>query len=165
MADNVPYQSTTLATPASGTNVATDEVQVGGTQPLAQVQFMKLVDGSLNGTDPIKGDSANGMDVDVTRLPTTGTATRTSVNDQATATTILAANTSRKMAIIVNDSTADLYVGLGSNPTTSDFSYFLPGKVGNQMSQLELPLPVYTGLIAGIWSADSTGAARVTELT
>lgn len=69
MADNVQYQSTTLATPPAATTVATDEVQVNGTQPVAQVQFMKLVDGTLNGNQPIPGDSANGLDVDVTRLP------------------------------------------------------------------------------------------------
>ena len=56
MADNVSLNA------ASGTFLAaTDEVQVGGTNPLAQVQFVKLVDGTLNGTDPIAGSLANGL--------------------------------------------------------------------------------------------------------
>lgn len=63
MADNVDI------TAGSGTTIATDEVQVSGTHPLSQVQFVKLVDGTLNGTGAIGGDAANGLDVDVTRLP------------------------------------------------------------------------------------------------
>lgn len=43
--------------------VATDEVQVSGTNPIGQVQFVKLVDGTLNGTTPIAG-GANGLKVD-----------------------------------------------------------------------------------------------------
>lgn len=181
MADNVQYQSGTLATPPSATTVATDEVQVSGTQPLAHVQYMKLVDGTPNGTGAISGDSANGLDVDVTRLPAipagnnnigdvdispAGTATRSSVNDNNIDTQLLVANANRKMAVIVNDSDQDLYVGLGSGAvSTVDYSYFLPKSSGGQKSQLELPLPVFTGEIRGIWAANSTGAARITELT
>jgi hypothetical protein len=63
MADNVAFQTTTLATPAGGTNVATDDV--------AGVHFqrVKLVDGTLDSTTAIPGDATNGLDVDVTRLP------------------------------------------------------------------------------------------------
>ena len=166
MADNTTFQSVTLATPPAGTTVAADDVAVGGTQLSGLVQFMKLVDGTLNGTDPIKGDSANGLDVDVTRLPAAPTAARTSIADNNVDTQLLAANASRKMAVIVNDSDQDLYVGLGAAAvTTSDYSYFLPRTSGNQKSQMELPLPVFTGEIRGIWSANSSGAARVTELT
>jgi len=69
MADNVAVSSTATYT------IATDEVQVGGTQGAAQVQFVKLVDGTLNGTAVIPGDTANGLDVDVTRLPALITST------------------------------------------------------------------------------------------
>ncbi len=64
MADNITVDNGALA----DYTVADDEVQVAGTQPLAHVQFMKLVDGTLNGTDPISGTAANGLDVDVTRV-------------------------------------------------------------------------------------------------
>jgi hypothetical protein len=64
MADNVAI------TAGSGTTIATDEVQVSGTNPLAHVQYVKIVDGTLNGTGAIGGDATNGLDVDVTRLPT-----------------------------------------------------------------------------------------------
>jgi hypothetical protein len=67
MADNItiPATGTGTATPL----VATDEIQVSGTATLAHVQFVKLVDGTLNGTGAIGGDAANGLDVDVTRIP------------------------------------------------------------------------------------------------
>jgi len=67
MADNItiPASGTGTATPL----VATDEIQVSGTATLAHVQFVKLVDGTLNGTGAIGGDAANGLDVDVTRIP------------------------------------------------------------------------------------------------
>ncbi len=57
MADNVPI------TAGAGTTVATDDV--------AGVHFqrVKLVDGTLDSSAAIPGDAANGLDVDVTRLP------------------------------------------------------------------------------------------------
>ncbi len=165
MADNTTFQSATLATPPSGTVVAADDVAVGGTQPTGLVQFVKLVDGTLNGTGVIAGDTANGLDVDVTRLPTAGTATRTSVGDENVDTPLLVANAARKQAIIVNESDADLYVALGAAASLTDYTYFLPRQSGGQKSQLELPLPVYTGAIRGIWSSNAGGNARITELT
>lgn len=64
MADNVTVSSTATFT------VACDEVAVGGTQGTGQVQFVKLVDGTLNGTAPIPGDSTNGLKVNVTLVTT-----------------------------------------------------------------------------------------------
>lgn len=74
--------------------------------------------------------------------------------------TLLAANDARRGAVVVNDSTATLYLKLGSAASTTSYSYRLdPG------GQWEMPSSwTYTGLIAGIWSAAS-GDARVTELT
>jgi hypothetical protein len=65
MADNV-------ALPALSGTVATDDVAVNGGSS-AQVQYVKLVDGTANGTNGIPGDATNGLDVDVTRIvPGTG---------------------------------------------------------------------------------------------
>lgn len=66
MADNVtlPATGTGTATPS----IATDEIQVSGTGTLGHVQYVKLVDGTLNGTGAIGGDATNGLDVDVTRI-------------------------------------------------------------------------------------------------
>lgn len=166
MADNVTYQAATIATPSPGEVIASDQVQVNGTQPIGQVQYVKLVDGTPNGTGAIPGDSVNGLDVDVTRsaVPVASTATRSSVGGAIVDTALLAANAARKMAIIVNESDADLYVALGAAASLSDYTYFLPRQSGGQKSQLELPTPVYTGAIRGIWSS-GVGNARITELT
>lgn len=56
-ADNIPISAGT------GTTVATDDVAG------IHYQRVKLVDGTLDGTGAIGGDAANGLDVDVTRLP------------------------------------------------------------------------------------------------
>ncbi len=292
MADNVTFQAVTPATPPVGTIAATDEVQVNGTQPLAHVQYVKLVDGTPNGTNALAGDSTNGLDVDATRFPpvvtTSGalnapgqalsipvnygymaigvqvtggwtgqlefeasvdgaafeshdmirnltddvanatasngiffagvaafqtfrvrasalsagaatvtirlsvgqesvhlespipagshtignvniapatTSTRTTVGDDTIDTALLGANAARKQVIIVNESDADLYVALGAAASLIDYTYFLPRQYGGQKSQMELPLPVYTGTIRGIWSSNAGGNARITELT
>jgi hypothetical protein len=57
MADNVPI------TAGSGTDIATDDVAA------VHFQRVKIVDGTLGGTDAIAGTAANGLDVDVTRMP------------------------------------------------------------------------------------------------
>jgi hypothetical protein len=57
MADNITL-------PGTGGVVATDDIGSS-----VQVQYMKLMDGTSAGTDIISGTSANGLDVDVTRLP------------------------------------------------------------------------------------------------
>ena len=94
-------------------------------------------------------------------LITAGTATLSNVGDSASSVTVLAANASRKGAIIVNDSTAVLYLKFGATASTSSFTYKLSGG-----ESLELPSqPVYTGIIDGIWASDAGGNARVTELT
>jgi hypothetical protein len=82
----------------------------------------------------------------------------TSVNDTANSTTLLAANTSRKEAIIYNDSTAILYVKFGTTASATDFTY----KVQPDGAIDDIR---YTGRIDGIWASDASGAARITELT
>lgn len=62
MADNVAI------TAGTGTTIATDEVSVQTTNGLGHVQFVKLVDGTLNGTDAIPGTTASGLLVN-TELP------------------------------------------------------------------------------------------------
>lgn len=90
-----------------------------------------------------------------------GTATRTQVADNSSDVLILAANTSRLAAQIFNDSSALLYVGLGTTATTAT-NY--TAKVFSN-GYYEVPAG-FTGQIRGIWATDpNDGAARVTELT
>lgn len=91
------------------------------------------------------------------------TGTTSQVNSSATAVTVLAANTARVGATIVNDSTAILYLILSSTtPTSAVYTVPLAAKatVG---SYYEVPFG-YTGIIKGIW-ASANGTAVVTELT
>lgn len=79
------------------------------------------------------------------------------VSGSATSVQILAANASRLEAIITNDSTADLYLKLGTTASTTSYTV----KLGQDESYIT---DKYTGRIDGIW-ASATGAARVTEIS
>lgn len=88
--------------------------------------------------------------------PETGTVSR--VDASTTAVTLLAANTLRKAAIFYSDSSATLYLKLGSGATLTSFTIkLLPD------STFAIPLPVYTGIVTGIWDT-ATGAVAVTEM-
>jgi len=106
----------------------------------------------------ITGSASLTGTVDLTK-PDTGT--RSQVSDSATNVTILAANASRLGATVYNDSSAILYLGLGTTDvTTSNYTI----KVASS-GYYEVPYG-YTGAIEGLWATDpNDGAARVTELT
>lgn len=89
-----------------------------------------------------------------------GTATLTNVNDTASNTTLVAATSARKGLMVFNDSTSDLYLKYGATASTTSFTV----KIGAG-AFWEMPSPIYTGIVDGIWSADASGAARITELT
>lgn len=84
--------------------------------------------------------------------------TRSSVAGSATAVSLVAANGGRSLLKIYNDSSAILYVGIGStNPTATDFSTKL-----YQDDYYEAPFNEAGLEFRGIWSS-ATGAARITE--
>ena len=83
-----------------------------------------------------------------------------SVTSAATNTVLLASNASRRQAVLYNDCDKAVYVKLGATASSTSFSYRLQP---NQT--LELPTPVYTGAIDGIWDSSPTGSMRVTEIT
>ena len=92
------------------------------------------------------------------------TSTLANVASSATSVTLLAANNNRKTAIIINDSTSDLYVTLNASAaSTTNYSLFLAAKVGNIPSSLILKGDDYSGEIRGIWSS-ANGFARITEV-
>jgi len=97
-------------------------------------------------------------DVDVTSLPRSSTCTTTSVAGSASSVTLLSTNSNRLGATIFNDSTAILYVKLGTTASTSSFQY----KVYPEQT-VEIPYG-YTGRIDGIW-ASAAGNARIGEFT
>lgn len=85
-------------------------------------------------------------------------ATLTSVLGTTSSTQLLSSNVNRKMVTFYNDSIADLYLKWGATASTSSFTIKMAAN-----SYYELPRPVYTGRIDGIWSAAS-GAVRITEV-
>lgn len=85
--------------------------------------------------------------------------TLTNVAASATSVQLLASNTSRKMAIFYNDSNADLRIKFGTTASATSFTVLVTPD-----GYYQLPLPVYQGIIHGIWNT-SNGTVRITELT
>jgi hypothetical protein len=106
--------------------------------------------------DRQRGDT---LGLHISRPAQAATATLSNVNDTASSTTLLAANTSRKGATIHNDSTSILYVKFGTTASATSYTVKMVAD-----AYYEVPFG-YTGRIDGIWSSDSTGAARITEMT
>lgn len=121
----------------------------------------KLYVDQIGNTDATQVSDATPMPVSVSSLaaptgPTTGT--ESNVSGSASSVTILAANASRKGAVIANDSTAILYLLLSDDTaSTTKYTFKLL-----QDDSVTLEPGDYTGKIVGIW-ASATGAARVTE--
>lgn len=70
---------------------------------------------------------------------------------------LLAANAQRKGFIVVNDDANRLYVLLGSGTSSStNYSFSLAQNENAQMAG-------YVGELRGVWAADGSGSARVTE--
>lgn len=88
-----------------------------------------------------------------------GTATVTSVNSANSSTSLLAANNARQWCSIANDDANDLYILLGSG-TASATNYSAKIVTGEYIT-----ISRFTGAITGIWAADGSGAARITEIT
>lgn len=82
----------------------------------------------------------------------------TRVGASITSVTLLAPNTSRKMVIMWNDSTATVSIKLGLVATSSSFTW----RIGPQ-SGYEIPAPCYVGEISGLWDS-ANGAMLITEL-
>lgn len=89
----------------------------------------------------------------------TNTSTLANVLSSATSVTLQASNTSRIGLLIFNDSAQSLFVKFGA--TASSTSYTVKILAGGYY---EMPQPIYTGTVDGIWVA-ADGSARMTELT
>ncbi len=72
---------------------------------------------------------------------------------------LLAVNTARRGAYFFNEGTTVCSVKLGTTATAGSFTVQMSGT-----SLYELPTPVYSGIVDGIWTV-STGTMHVTEVT
>lgn len=86
------------------------------------------------------------------------TSALTSVASAASSTSLLAANTARRGAMIFNESTAILYVALAASASVTAYTYQIPAG-----GYWEVPA-LYTGAVFGIWAA-ANGSARITQIT
>lgn len=101
------------------------------------------------------GDLSGGL---FTRQRPAATSTLSNVASSGTSVTLLAANTARIEAFIMNDSTAALMVKLGGTASATSYTKRLAAGEFWAVPQS------YRGVIDGIWQAVQ-GNARVTELT
>jgi hypothetical protein len=106
-------------------------------------------------SQPLSIDTAGNLRV---REQSRSSAVLVNVADQATSINIVSSDATRANLTIVNDSTAILYIKFGATASTTSFSY----KIGPD-GTFEMPTPIYTGAIDGIWSADASGSARSTS--
>lgn len=109
----------------------------------------------VTGAEKIVGTAASPFQM---QAVTAGTGTTTRVATSTTVAPLRAANAARKGLTIYNESTAILYVKLGSGATSTDYTYALPAS-----GYYEIPYG-YTGIVTGVL-ASGTGNAQVTEFT
>lgn len=119
--------------------------------------YIDQIEGYIDGIEAllttIDADTSNLNDA----VARPSSASLSNVSSSATSVTLLSSNSSRKGAVIVNDSTQVLYLKFGTTASATSYTYKL-----NAGDTLELPRPVYTGRIDGIW-ASANGNARITE--
>ncbi|MCK9928811.1 hypothetical protein MXD62_16775 [Frankia sp. Mgl5] len=145
--------SSITAKDAGGATITIDTQNVGGS---GQHQQAVVIGDGVNVGRVVGIDSAGAASV---RPRAASTATLVNVSASLSSVTIRAANSARLGLIVVNDSTADLYLTFdGTTASTSNYSIKLPPGATYEMTI------VVTTLITGVWSAAS-GTARVTELT
>src|SRR5437762_9040718 len=95
--------------------------------------------------------AANGVQVDPTRMPTTASApTIARVASSASNVTLQAANANRRGLRIYNESTAILYVKLGTTASVTSYSFqMLPQAYYEHPAEAAM----YTGNVDGIWAS------------
>lgn len=130
----------------------------GHTQPVSGTVTVQDGGGSITIDGTVAATQSGSWTV-TSALAASGTATLASVNDTASSATLLAANANRVGFAIFNDSAASLYVKYGTTASTTSFTFLIDPYGFYEFAGAG----VYTGRIDGIWSSDSTGAARVTE--
>ena len=173
MADDVTFTLNADSTPPNGTVAATDETTSGPHSAGAQMGIAKLAVSANGDSTHVPATATDGLlvnlgannDVTVTgtvtaTIPTSGTATRTSVADNAADVQLLAANAAREKYSVTNDSTAILYLAAGAAAaSTTSYTVQIPPNSFYASDG-------YTGEVRGIWATDpGTGAARITEYT
>ena len=152
MADGVTLQ-TTPATPPAGTEIATDELAGG-----EHVQFVKLMSGTLNSEEKIGGDAANGLDVDVVRLPALP-AGDNNIGNVDVASSALPAGASTEATLSTRLSESDFDTKTGALTETAPASDTASSGLNGRLQRVAQRLTSLIGLLPT--SLDANGYLRV----
>jgi len=153
---------TSVVPGTSGTHLgkAEDAGHTTGDTGVEMLAVRNDADAALSTTDldytPVNTDSSGAVKV---RERVASTATLSNVASSATNVTLLSANTARRGAIFFNDSTQAAYVKFGATASATSFTYKMLAA-----TTLELPQPVYVGIIDALWDS-ANGNMRCTEIT
>lgn len=148
MADN-----TTLDPGAGGDTIATDDVAG------VKYQRVKLVDGTADSTAAIAGDATNGLDVDVTRLPSGSQAAATAkTSDYDTG---AGTDTVLMQGIALPASGGAVQGGTATNPVRTDPT----GTTTQPVSASSLPLPSGAATAAKQPALGTAGSASADVIT
>lgn len=91
--------------------------------------------------------------------PTTSPVIR-AITSSATSVPLALRNPTRRGMILVNTDANSLYLRYGDTATVSSLGWtYIIGPNGTW----EMPVPVYSGRIDGIWAAAGSGVAEITE--
>lgn len=118
MADDVVFQSATPATAPVGTRVVGDEMSSPYSAQTGIVQATKVLSGEAGGSNAWQVETSGAGKVNQVK----GTSAFTDPACDTTADLLLAANTSRKVAIIQNAGTVDCFIGPSGVTTSSGLS-------------------------------------------
>lgn len=111
----------------------------------------------INGVTVSTGAGPTGTGVQRVIESNVAAATTANVSSLNTNQTLLASNASRRGASFYNESTENCLVKFGATASATSYTVRM-----TPLSYYELPQPVYSGVIDGIWDA-TAGAMRVTE--
>lgn len=154
---SLPTGAATSALQTTGnTSLATIAGAVSGTEMQVDVLTMPTVTVQATNLDIRDLSSTSDSVTAVEQKSATGT--QSNVAGSASSVTLLSSNANRLGASIVNDSSAILYVKMGTTASATDYAVRMYPN-----DYFEVPFN-YTGRIDGIW-ASATGNARVTEYT
>ena len=152
--------ATTMAASATGSPAkAEDAVHASGDVGVFALAVRN--DNAATAPTSANGDysqlSVDGNGALFTREKVSITPAVTRVTSVATTTTLLAANASRRLATIFNESTSVLYIKFGATASTTSYTTQIAAG-----GYYEIP-GFYSGAIDGIW-ASANGAAQITEV-
>ena len=137
------------------------QIMVGGAASGSAAAGNPVLSAGIDGTGNVRTMLTDATGRQVIINEKAGTSALTSVPAAVASTQLLASNSARLGAVVINDTSTNknvLYLALAGSASTSAYSYAIPPG-----GQWELNFD-YTGAIFGIW-VTAAGNARVTELS